>query len=430
MEHILLVEDNLPDAELIRSYLNEAPFAYRLYHTHSLQEGLAIVRHNPINIALLDLGLNDSTGLATLNLFFEEVPNVPVIVLTGNTNDIVGMSAIRAGAQRVLIKGDFSARQLIRGIRHAILQFKRQADLYQEVWEMRRRQKHDQQLLQWVQVGSWHMDLPDNTMHWCDEIYEMLGFQPGSFEPVLADYLRLTYSEDRDQVAAFFDGVNRTGRAATIIHRAIVRNRFLKYFQLRARISAETLDGRILLLGALQDVTELYHYAKDWRPVQTNGAPVVASEASKLPLMDSALYLPEASDVHLLPKNGASPGKYAFKALIIEPQSIVQISLRRMLKLMCDNIQLDYADTLEEGEKKLQTADFDLILLNVQLSTIDNPALQNILQNPQVVPVIALSSDSSPQLRQTLLTKGAKECIAHPPRREELQHAIWQALRY
>jgi CheY-like chemotaxis protein len=99
MEHILLIEDNLADIELITSYLELAGFTHRLFKAQSLQDGLEIIRHNRIDIILLDLALDDTTGTRTLRSLFDDVHNIPVIVLTGNSNELLGMQIIRAGAQ-------------------------------------------------------------------------------------------------------------------------------------------------------------------------------------------------------------------------------------------------------------------------------------------------------------------------------------------
>ncbi|HMO39081.1 MAG TPA: response regulator [Saprospiraceae bacterium] len=259
MEHILLVENNLPDIELIRSYLDEAwSSPYRFYNTKSLQDALDTIRYNPIDVVLLDLGLDDITGIPTLKALLNDVPSVPVVVLTGSSAESLGINAIKFGAQDFLLKGEFSPRQLARTVRHAMFRYKKQADLYLDMWEMQQWKKQTERLLHDSGLGSWEINVLDNAMTWSDEMFRILGHQPGSFSPKQSDYLRQVYAADREAVEQFFTEAMKTGKAARIEHRAVVNTRNIRHLLLRAEIHSEESTGRILLLGSIQDVTELY----------------------------------------------------------------------------------------------------------------------------------------------------------------------------
>ena len=59
-----------------------------------------------IDIVLLDLTLVESVGLATLLEFTRDAAEIPVVVLTGMTDDVVAMKAIELGAQDFIRKSD------------------------------------------------------------------------------------------------------------------------------------------------------------------------------------------------------------------------------------------------------------------------------------------------------------------------------------
>jgi PAS domain-containing protein len=69
---------------------------------------------------LLDLGLPDSDGLATLRTMQRHAANLPIVVLTGNNDEAAGLDAIREGAQDYLIKGQAGKNQLARSIKYAV----------------------------------------------------------------------------------------------------------------------------------------------------------------------------------------------------------------------------------------------------------------------------------------------------------------------
>jgi len=61
-----------------------------------------------------------SNGLATLSLLLPEAGNLPVIVLTGLSDQDMGAQAVYNGAQDYLIKGEISSGLLVRAILYAI----------------------------------------------------------------------------------------------------------------------------------------------------------------------------------------------------------------------------------------------------------------------------------------------------------------------
>lgn len=118
---ILLVEDNPGDRRLICEMLTEARSAtFDLKHVDRLQVGLEHLDNNRVDVVLSDLGLPDSQGLETLNKIYAQVPEVPIVVLTGLNDEMLGVQAVNKGAQDYLIKGQVDANLLSRTIRYAI----------------------------------------------------------------------------------------------------------------------------------------------------------------------------------------------------------------------------------------------------------------------------------------------------------------------
>ena len=118
---ILLVEDNPGDARLIEAYLgNGNRGRMELRTCERLSEALDLVRRQPPDAVLLDLGLPDSRGLETIDRLAAHTDGVPVIVLTGRYDEEVALQAIQRGAQDYLPKGGFDEELLIRTIRYAV----------------------------------------------------------------------------------------------------------------------------------------------------------------------------------------------------------------------------------------------------------------------------------------------------------------------
>jgi diguanylate cyclase (GGDEF)-like protein len=118
---ILLIEDNPGDARLIELMLAEDPESpFRLSCVDRLSRGLEFLSSEKPGLVLLDLSLPDSQGLDTFDKVYAHSPTVPIIVLTGNDDHIIALSAVKTGAQDYLIKGKLDRELLVRAMQYSI----------------------------------------------------------------------------------------------------------------------------------------------------------------------------------------------------------------------------------------------------------------------------------------------------------------------
>ena len=118
---VLLIEDNRIEAAQTMHWLGAAPdAAFETECVDRLQAGLERLAQGGIDIVLLDLNLPDSRGLDTFVKLREQLPQVPVVVLTGEYDESVGPLAVEKGAQDYLVKQQADAGTLNRVLRHAI----------------------------------------------------------------------------------------------------------------------------------------------------------------------------------------------------------------------------------------------------------------------------------------------------------------------
>jgi len=118
---ILLIEDNRGDVLLIRRMLEKhAGLRAQVETADRLANGLERLGQGGIDVVLLDLGLPDSKGLDSVRKTHAHAPDVPIIVLTGHDDEVLGANAVWAGAQDYLVKGQAGASHLARAIRYAI----------------------------------------------------------------------------------------------------------------------------------------------------------------------------------------------------------------------------------------------------------------------------------------------------------------------
>ncbi len=254
--HILLIEDNPGDAQLVKIYMKDAAFKYELFHAETLFEGQDVINKQEIDIVLLDLSLPDTQGFKTLNLYLEKVQDVPVIVLTGVNNEIVGYQAVKAGAQDYLVKGQFEGKLLGRSIRYAIQRHKEVQKLEDTKREMTINERRIVKAQQLAGFGNWEMDLVSSEMIWTDEIYRIFGFLPGSITTGLSDYINYVHYEDKEAIEEFFENAMKDGKLYKIEHRIIVDGTSIKWLAIHGQVFCDDLTNRTMLVGGVQDITE------------------------------------------------------------------------------------------------------------------------------------------------------------------------------
>ena len=118
--HVLLIEDNPGDADLVRLRLVEANADLKVRSTNRLAAGLAAIDQQPPSVVLLDLNLPDSHGADTFRQVLEHAPGVAVVVLSGQDDEELAAKAVHQGVQDYLIKGSFTSKQLARAMRYAV----------------------------------------------------------------------------------------------------------------------------------------------------------------------------------------------------------------------------------------------------------------------------------------------------------------------
>lgn len=121
MIKILLVEDNDADAHLTQDILAEWSIEqFAVTHVTRLSDAFRQMGRERFDAVLLDLSLPDGYGLPTLRQVQAANPTVPIIVLSGVSDQTLALQAVQNGAQDYLVKGQGQPELLARSIRYAI----------------------------------------------------------------------------------------------------------------------------------------------------------------------------------------------------------------------------------------------------------------------------------------------------------------------
>lgn len=121
IREVLLVEDNLIDAQLMRRLLRRASGAYyRITHVRTLNDAVLSAEELSPDVILADLNLPDSRGTETVASLQTSYPEVPLVIVSSWEDEAISLRSVKAGAQDYLVKGHIDAANLHRVIRYAV----------------------------------------------------------------------------------------------------------------------------------------------------------------------------------------------------------------------------------------------------------------------------------------------------------------------
>ncbi|MCG8603788.1 EAL domain-containing protein [bacterium] len=119
---ILIVENDHKNVGLLKQIVADCKATvFEFVHVQSLKDGLAVLKsNNHFDIVLLNLNLRDARRLKAFEMIYGQVPHVPIVILTRESEDELALSAVHGGAQDYLVMDEVSQNLFIRVIHYAI----------------------------------------------------------------------------------------------------------------------------------------------------------------------------------------------------------------------------------------------------------------------------------------------------------------------
>ncbi|WP_441003496.1 ATP-binding response regulator [Pseudocolwellia agarivorans] len=121
VKSVLLVEDDEDDYILTSDYLQQVSnYEFDIQWTDSSTEALELLKQNKHDICLLDYQLGSINGLTVLKQAISEGCGIPIIMLTGQSDNQLDNDALDAGAVDYVVKSELNTNRFHRAIRYAL----------------------------------------------------------------------------------------------------------------------------------------------------------------------------------------------------------------------------------------------------------------------------------------------------------------------
>jgi DNA-binding response OmpR family regulator len=118
---ILVVEDDVAVAELIRAVLNDVP-GWGATVVHNAAAGREVFRHVRIEVLVVDVNLPGVSGIELLELLRKDPhwDEPPVLLMSAHPEQIEIAGAMREGLVTKLLRKPFDVDELVREVRDAV----------------------------------------------------------------------------------------------------------------------------------------------------------------------------------------------------------------------------------------------------------------------------------------------------------------------
>jgi PAS domain S-box-containing protein len=106
-------------------------------------------------------------------------------------------------------------------------------------------------------TGLYHWNIAEDEVSWTDELFHLLGYEPGSVDATADRYLQHVHPEDRgelEQVTA--DARAGAGHVANSRHRIVRVGGDIRTVDVRAQAVTDESERLLYVLGVIRDVTD------------------------------------------------------------------------------------------------------------------------------------------------------------------------------
>ena len=179
--HILLLEDNAADAELIQELLAAEHIVCEVTRVQTRAEFVAALKDTGIELILADYKLPSFDGLSALHLALSERPDVPFIFVSGTVGEDVAIEALKIGATDYVLKQRLS--RLVPSVQRALREARERAERRKVEEALRRSEMYLAEAQRLSHTGSFGWDVASGEIYWSEETYRIFEYEPTKSPP-------------------------------------------------------------------------------------------------------------------------------------------------------------------------------------------------------------------------------------------------------
>jgi two-component system, NarL family, sensor histidine kinase UhpB len=258
---ILYLEDSAQDAELAGRILKNAgiEFAFKLVDTQDEYQD-ALQQYRP-DIILADHSLFQFNSSEALKIFKTTGLKIPFILVTGTVSEEFAVNILQEGADDYLLKNNLV--RLPNAILNSLEKYRLEREKQQYLDNIIANEALMKEAERLALFGSWEADVITGDVKWSDEIYRILGYEPGEIKPGQDIVLYHIHPADRAAYQQVMYSILREQDHYASEISIIDKNGLHKFVSFKIVVKRNNHGQLTRLLGFMQDVTEKKELEKE-----------------------------------------------------------------------------------------------------------------------------------------------------------------------
>ena len=193
---VLLVDDNENEAFFFQRALDQSGVSSEVAYVEDGPSGLERLTTTDYNCIFLDYHLPGLNGLEILKKIRSQGIDTPVIMLTGQKDDMIIVELMRAGANDYISKKSLNPESLRLSIEntHRLYLIKKEKVFAEEALRISEAKLSEAQKI--AKVGNWEYDFVQGSSFYSKEAYSVLEHSSGTNFPTFRNFIRKVLPED------------------------------------------------------------------------------------------------------------------------------------------------------------------------------------------------------------------------------------------
>lgn len=233
--HVLLLEDNGMDADLVREHLlmiDGHDFSIRRVDTRQSFID-AVTEGGPYDLILSDFDLPDFDGMSALAIARDRLPRVPFIFVSGMLGEENAIEALKKGATDYVVKLRMERLQVV--VRRALVEARDRNELADKRKALAESEARLRFALEAGRLGSWELTLATGQLHVSAICAANLGLPDPSAIATYDTLLDRVHPDDREYQRTMVQQAVSTGSALDMEYRTIWPDGSVHWVQVRGR---------------------------------------------------------------------------------------------------------------------------------------------------------------------------------------------------
>ncbi len=253
--HILHLEDNPNDAELVRYALEAGGVSCVIEWVTDKSSFCAALDQLSFDIILADFSLPDYNGMAAFEEMQTRDLQIPFILITGALGEERSIECIKIGMSDYVLKTNLM--RLSSVVPRAISEKNAEWQHGLALENLRLSEERFDLAVRGSGAGIWDWpNLQSNGMWWSPRVYEVLGYTEAELEPNIDQWKSLVLPEDESR---FFDEISENLISHSTYdteYRMMHKSGAIVWIRSRGRVHTNEQGEAVRMAGYIQDISD------------------------------------------------------------------------------------------------------------------------------------------------------------------------------